>query len=105
MHGRKVPFVRFALALLSAGAVVLTSLTAGAGVANAAGETSQVEAEITSFGLLGPVGLAAVALGVVGMALGVLRQRRKAQGAAAEQVEPAPVPVEDPALAPHRRSA
>lgn len=85
-------------------AVLVTGLVAGTGVAGAAQDTRQVDAEISSFGLLGPVGLAAVALGVIGMALGVLRQRRKAQ-AAAQQLEPTPVPVEDPALEPYRQSA
>jgi heme/copper-type cytochrome/quinol oxidase subunit 2 len=104
VHGRKSPLVRFAVALLPVSAVVLTVLATGTGVASAADETTQVDAEISSFGLLGPVGLAAVALGVIGMALGVLRQRRKAQAEAQEQAKPAPVPVEDPALAQYRRS-
>lgn len=106
MHNRKGSLVRFAVALLPVSALVLTVLATDAGVASAAEETSQTEAEISSFGLLGPVGLAAVALGVIGMALGVLRQRRRAQAEAQKQVEPATVPVEDPALAPpYRRSA
>jgi hypothetical protein len=108
VHDRKSPLVRFALALLPVGGIVLTVLATGTGVASAADNTSQasqVDAEISSFGLLGPVGLAAVALGVIGMALGVLRQRRKNQAAAQEQPKPAPVPVEDPALAQYRRSA
>lgn len=87
-------------------AVLVTVLVTGTGVAGAAQDTHQIEAEISSFGLLGPVGLAAVALGVIGMALGVLRQRRKAQAVAQQQVEPVPVPVEDPApLEPYRQSA
>ncbi|WP_156960680.1 hypothetical protein [Amycolatopsis taiwanensis] len=83
----------------------MTALVAGTGVAGAAQNAPQTDAEISSFGLLGPVGLAAVALGVIGMALGVLRQRRKSQVAAQQQVKPVPVPVEDPALAPYRHTA
>lgn len=107
MHDRKHPLVRLATGVLPVSAVLVTVLVTGTGVAGAAQNTHQIEAEISSFGLLGPVGLAAVALGVIGMALGVLRQRRKAQAAAAQQqVEPAPVPVEDPArLEPYRQSA
>ncbi|WP_020662657.1 hypothetical protein [Amycolatopsis benzoatilytica] len=36
------------------------------------------------FGMLGPVGLVAVGFGIVGMALGVVRQRRKARAKVAE---------------------
>jgi hypothetical protein len=104
VHDRKIPLVRLAVALLPVSAVVLTVLVTGTGVANAADDTSQADAEISSFGLLGPVGLAAVALGVIGMALGALRQRRKAQAEVQKQTEPAPMPLEDPALAPYRRS-
>jgi hypothetical protein len=53
-------------------------LVAG-GVAHADTGTATSNA---SFGVLGPVGLVAVALGIVGMTLGVLRQRRKARAAA-----------------------
>jgi hypothetical protein len=86
-------------------------LAMSTGVATAA-QSAPVEsdADIASFGLLGPVGLIAVALGVIGMALGAVRQRRKSQAAAeiAEVVagEPVePLPVEDPAYIPYRRSA
>jgi hypothetical protein len=53
-------------------------LLGGAGVAAADGIT-RAEPDNVTFGLLGPVGLAAVALGVVGMTAGVIRQRRRAQ--------------------------
>lgn len=59
------------------------------GVANAA--TTATDADTMSFGVLGPVGLGAVALGIVGMALGVVRQRRKAAQEAALEAEQAPV--------------
>jgi hypothetical protein len=60
----------------------LLVLGAGAGFAQSAGSTARAETTAVTFGLLGPVGLAAVALGIVGMAAGVLRQRRKARTAA-----------------------
>ncbi|WP_425548685.1 hypothetical protein [Amycolatopsis ultiminotia] len=43
---------------------------------------ARAETGSAGFGMLGPVGLVAVALGIVGMTLGVLRQRRKARAAA-----------------------
>ena len=59
-------------------------LLAGGGSAFAAvTTTAQSGANAESFGVLGPVGLVAVALGIVGMTLGVLRQRRKTRAAAA----------------------
>jgi len=42
--------------------------------------------------VLGPVGLVAVALGIVGMTLGVLRQRRKARAAEVAAPVAAPEP-------------
>ncbi|WP_340688806.1 hypothetical protein LCL61_40500 [Amycolatopsis coloradensis] len=68
-------------------AIPVALLVAGAVPASAADTTSRSE---MAFGLLGPVGLIAVALGVVGMAFGVFRQRRKARAAAA----PAPAPAQ-----------
>nr|WP_235999723.1 hypothetical protein [Qaidamihabitans albus] len=55
----------------------------GAGAAQAAqpGRSVQAEPNAMTFGLLGPVGLAAVVLGVLGMAAGVARQRRRARAA------------------------
>ncbi|MFE6617398.1 hypothetical protein [Amycolatopsis sp. NPDC057786] len=69
-------------------AIPVALLVAGAVPASAADATSRSE---MAFGLLGPVGLIAVALGVVGMAFGVFRQRRKARAAA---VAPAPAPAQ-----------
>ncbi|WP_072474641.1 hypothetical protein [Amycolatopsis australiensis] len=43
--------------------------------------TARADSNAESFGVLGPVGLVAVALGIVGMTLGVLRQRRKTRTA------------------------
>lgn len=108
---------------------MLAMLATGAGDALAAeSPNAATEVETMSFGVLGPVGLAAVILGVVGMVLGVLRQRRKAQqvnadanavananasGAAAPPASAARSDVaelpefapEAPALTPHRPSA
>jgi hypothetical protein len=82
----------------------------GTGVAAAAEAPKAVTAEVETvpFGLLGPVGLAAVVLGTVGMALGVVRQRRKAQAEAAEPVTAEPAVAEAaaetrPTLTPYRR--
>lgn len=65
-------------------------LAAGAATALADGTTVQADSNSDSFGVLGPVGLVAVALGIVGMTLGVLRQRRKTRSTA-EIVEAVPV--------------
>jgi heme/copper-type cytochrome/quinol oxidase subunit 2 len=83
---------------------LLVVLVAGAGVADAVETPATAEAGTMSFGLLGPVGLAAVILGVVGMTLGVIRQRRKA--AAQQQAEPVIEASDEPtqpALTPYRR--
>jgi hypothetical protein len=70
-------------------------LLAGGGSAFAGGVTiAQADSNAETFGLLGPVGLVAVALGIVGMTLGVLRQRRKTRLAeAAPAVPEVPDPV------------
>jgi hypothetical protein len=68
------------LVTVSAGLLVVRE---GAAFAQTAG-TTQAQPDAVTFGLLGPVGLAAVALGIVGMTAGVVRQRRKARAAAAE---------------------
>lgn len=85
-----VPAARVAAVI----AIPVALLVAGAVPASAAESASRSE---MAFGLLGPVGLIAVALGIVGMAFGVFRQRRKARAAA---VAPAPVAPPQPA-APH----
>lgn len=58
-------------------------LLAGGGSAFADVVVAQAGTNADSFGVLGPVGLVAVALGIVGMTLGVLRQRRKTRAATA----------------------
>ncbi|WP_037315723.1 hypothetical protein [Amycolatopsis orientalis] len=90
--------MRSALPAARAAAVVaipVALLIAGAVPASAAESTSRSE---MAFGLLGPVGLVAVALGIVGMAFGVFRQRRKARaatvGSAAPVVPAAATPVQ-----------
>jgi len=66
--------------------VLATVLAVAAGTtAPAFADSGVVRAETaTGFGMLGPVGLVAVGFGIVGMALGVVRQRRKARAKAAE---------------------
>lgn len=59
--------------------MTVATLLTGAGTASA----MQVEPNAMTFGLLGPVGLIAVVLGVLGMAAGVIRQRRKTRMQAA----------------------
>ncbi|HVV14171.1 hypothetical protein [Amycolatopsis sp.] len=111
MRNRSTLARRFSAQLLRVGVVSSVLLGAGTGVASASDGTT-TEAS-TSFGLLGPVGLAAVVLGVVGMALGVMRQRRKAQAEqdaaivaeAAEVTEIVEIAEGNtrPALTPYRR--
>ncbi|GAA4540879.1 hypothetical protein [Amycolatopsis samaneae] len=79
-------------------AVPAALLLAAGGAALADDPEARVETSVVSFGLLGPVGVVAVALGIVGMALGVLRQRRKAR-AAAVAAAPEPTAVADAAVA------
>ncbi|MGW4064184.1 hypothetical protein ACWEGE_38245 [Amycolatopsis sp. NPDC004747] len=80
-------------------AVVLALVPAGLFVAGgsafaAVTTTAQADTSVEAFGVLGPVGLVAVALGIVGMTLGVLRQRRKTRLAeAAPAVPEVPDPV------------
>lgn len=87
--------MRSALPAVRAVAVVaipVALLVAGAGPASAAETTPRSE---MAFGMLGPVGLIAVALGIVGMAFGVFRQRRKARATTAASAVPTiPAPVQ-----------
>ncbi|GAB2999560.1 hypothetical protein LWP59_03755 [Amycolatopsis acidiphila] len=85
------------------GAVLLAFLATGTGVANAAEAQIAPTTDASSFGLLGPVGLAAVVLGIVGMALGVVRQRRKAAQAPAEPAAQVSEDATRPTLTPSRR--
>lgn len=77
--------LRGGAALVAAQALTAFLLVLGAGTASAA----QAEPNAMTFGLLGPVGLVAVALGVLGMAAGVVRQRRKARAQVVTMAEPA----------------
>lgn len=80
-------------------AVLATILVAAVGTgATALADNGVVRAETTStgFGMLGPVGLVAVGFGVLGMALGVVRQRRKARAKAIEAVAAAGALDEEP---------
>ncbi|MEV0065153.1 hypothetical protein [Amycolatopsis sp. NPDC050768] len=72
-------------------------LLAGSGTALADDSVVRAETPSAGFGILGPVGLVAVALGIVGMALGVLRQRRKTRAATATALPtPEPADTEEP---------
>ncbi|WP_435869787.1 hypothetical protein [Amycolatopsis methanolica] len=90
--------------VLRAGLVLAVSATATTTGVAAASPATHAEPTGVSFGLLGPVGLAAVLLGIIGMALGIVRQRRKSQ---AEAVVPVVVETPEeptrPALTPYRR--
>jgi hypothetical protein len=101
-------FLRSAIRALRAAAVLVAVpfglLAAGAGgaLAQDAGAVARVEPSNIPFGILGPVGLVAVAIGVLGMAAGVLRQRRKARVDAAEAgVPPRVAAVAEAVLAEH----
>jgi hypothetical protein len=61
-------------------ALTIAALVGGQGTAAAV----QAEPNAMTFGLLGPVGLIAVVIGVLGMIAGALRQRKKNRLAAAE---------------------
>lgn len=62
---------------------------------------AQAETNAMTFGLLGPVGLVAIVLGVFGMTAGVVRQRRKTRAArqtpepvvAEQETAPVEIPV------------
>ncbi|NIJ14094.1 hypothetical protein FHU38_004438 [Saccharomonospora amisosensis] len=77
--------LRGGAALVAVQALMAFLLVIGAGTASAA----QAEPNAMTFGLLGPVGLVAVVLGVLGMAAGVVRQRRKARAQVVAMAEPA----------------
>ena len=96
--------------LAAAGVRVLTVLATV--MAMAAGTTATAFADqgvaraetAAGFGMLGPVGLVAVGFGILGMAFGVVRQRRKAR---AKEVEAAaPIATDEPTrpLEPVRQS-
>nr|WP_243859599.1 hypothetical protein [Amycolatopsis arida] len=81
------------MALVVVSTVLL--VTAGTG---AAAQAARVEPNQVSFGLLGPVGLAAVLIGIVGMTAGVLRQRRRAREATPHPHVTAQAPADEPVL-------
>jgi uncharacterized membrane protein len=66
-------------------ALVPVVLVAVAGTASAAEEigAEDVAAESVSYGLAGPVGIAAVVLGIGGLVTGLLRHRRRVTATAA----------------------
>lgn len=80
MRSAQAELVRSSAFVIRATAVLITgslaSLVATAGTATAE-QAARVEPNTVTFGLLGPVGLVAVALGIIGMAAGVVRQRRR----------------------------
>ncbi|MDX3195519.1 hypothetical protein PV458_44570 [Streptomyces sp. MN03-5084-2B] len=84
------------LALVPAGLLLAGGAGAFAAVTTTTTTTAQADSNVEAFGVLGPVGLVAVALGIVGMTLGVLRQRRKTRAATAALAEATTVVVELP---------
>jgi hypothetical protein len=107
VHKRGTALLRSSARVVAIVAVLLITTAAPA----AAARTADVDPGAVTFGLLGPVGLVAVALGVLGMVAGVLRQRRKARAenlavTVAEQADGGLL-VEDPTkpvLAPAERT-
>ena len=91
-----VRVTRAAIALVALPVLLLVATAHGA----AAQEGNLSEARVP-FSIAGPVGLATVALGLGGLALGLLRLRRKSQAETTplEPIAPAP-PVTPPAVAP-----
>jgi hypothetical protein len=72
-------------------AVALVVATVQAGADPAAAD--DVTAEQVSSGVVGPVGLAAVILGVGGLVVGLLRRHRRIALARAALLDPRPAPV------------
>jgi hypothetical protein len=70
--------------ILAVLATVLVAILGTTATAFADDGAVQVETASAAFGMLGPVGLVAVGFGIIGMAFGVVRQRRKARAKAAE---------------------
>ncbi|HEV7650067.1 MAG TPA: hypothetical protein VGP26_18120 [Actinophytocola sp.] len=70
-------------------ALVPVVLVAGADLASAAA-AEKVAAESVSYGLAGPVGIAAVVVGFGGLIIGLLRHRRREVVAVRRAVEPRP---------------
>lgn len=60
---------------------------------------ARAQADTMPFGLFGPVGLIAIALGIVGMVAGAVRQRRKVR-ATADAESPAGQETTRPVMAP-----
>lgn len=83
MRSARAGLVRSSAVMIRATAVLITgSLAAfvamgGTASAEQTGQAARVEPNTVTFGLLGPVGLAAVVLGIIGMTAGVVRQRRR----------------------------
>jgi hypothetical protein len=73
--------VRMSVVMTLVPALAVAALVTAAQPAAAAAD-DQVAAESVSYGLLGPVGIAAVVLGFGGLVAGLLRHRRRDAGAA-----------------------
>lgn len=67
--------------------LLLTATPAGA-VSQQSAQLAEVRAETTPFGLLGPVGLVAVALGLVGMVAGTVRHLKRVRAETDSEPEP-----------------
>lgn len=101
MRNRVRPLSRSSARAKRGAVVVLMTVIAvatGAGAATAS-TLAQGEPDVMTFGILGPVGLVAVVIGVLGMTAGVIRQRKKAAAEAAKAAEvPEPVTEGEPVL-------
>jgi hypothetical protein len=79
----KLVSVSVVMALVPTVLVAVLVAVAGTASATAHEVTDKVAAESVSYGLAGPVGIAAVVIGIGGLVIGLLRHRRRVVGAVA----------------------
>lgn len=100
MRNRVRPLSRSSARAKRGAVVVLmtvAAVVAGAGAASA-DTLAQGEPDVLTFGILGPVGLVAVVIGVLGMTAGVIRQRKKVAAEAAKAAEVVAESEKEPVL-------